>query len=141
MGGLTGSAGGLSPAQLQQIQSMLKATGAPPSIFAPLTLNAAEQKNFTQLTAIKKQHPLTATQTALLTKLTNRKNTIAATNAASPMNLGKAPERSAAFNLARDARMTILQRQGYKATVATSPHGDAGFGTSLSRPVLTGQAA
>lgn len=49
---------------------------------------------------------------------------------------GTTPVRTSAANLAQDARMTILQRQGYKATVATSPLGDAGFGTALSRPVI-----
>lgn len=94
MGGLTGSAGGLTPEQQKQLQAMLKATKAPASTI-PANLFA----------------------------------------------LGTVPQRSSALSLARDARMTVLQRQGYKATVKTGPLGDAGFGTSLSKPVLTGQAA
>jgi hypothetical protein len=129
-----GSSGGLSTDQMAQLQAMLKATKAPASIFAPL--NAAQQKNYTTLTGfVKAGTKLNATQTARLAKF---KDIMASSQL---LKLGAAPERSDAFGLAQDARFTLMKRQGYKATVATSPLGDAGFGTSLSKPVLTGQTA
>lgn len=147
MGGLSGG-GGLSDAQMQQLQQMLTATKAPPSIFDPVkALSAAQQKNYATLTGfVKAGTKLNATQTATLDRY---KGLIAKTGAANRakallISLGGAkgqPTRSSATDLAQDARMTLLQRRGYKDTVKTSGIGDPGFGTSLSKPTLTGQTA
>ena len=58
------------------------------------------------------------------------------------MRLGGVPRgRSSAFNLAVDARQSIMRRQGYKDTVKTSSLGDAGFGKSVATASLGGVAA
>ena len=133
MGFLTGgSGGGLSPEQTAQMQAMLKATNAPASLFTGL--NPAQQKNYTTLSGfVNAGKKLNADQSTRLAKFKD------ILSLSTMFKVGSVPARTDAFNLARDARNTVLQRQGYKATVATSPLGDAGFGTSLSKPALTGQ--
>ncbi len=60
------------------------------------------------------------------------------TTLAAQVGVGAAPTNSPFSNLAQNARTTLLKRQGYNATVKTSPLGDIGFGTSLQRPMAAG---
>lgn len=147
MGGLTGSGGGLTAEQQAQLQQMLKATSAPAtsipasllSLGTPASGGLApyQQRRLTHLTALR------AAGTALSKVQQNRftRLTALAKTAVAAVPPGQGLVRTAASNLARDANVSIIRRRGYKDTVATSPLGDAGFATNLSKPILTGQAA
>lgn len=58
------------------------------------------------------------------------------------LGVDAAPAASPFSTLAQNARMTLLQRQGYKATLGGgSPLGDMGFGKSVLRPGMPGTTA
>ncbi len=79
---------------------------------------------------------LSAQQQAQLTAMLKATRAPATSIPAGLLSLGAAPSRVPSLGLADDARTSIIRRQGFKATVKTGPLGDAGFGSSISKPVI-----
>lgn len=80
---------------------------------------------------------LSAAQTSQLNAMLAATRVPPSTIGSKLLTVSGAPTASPFSSLAQDARTTLLKRQGYNATVKTSPLGDIGFGTSLMKPGMT----
>ncbi len=76
---------------------------------------------------------LTAYNTTQKTAFDTKETTDATTAAANAVAPGQELNRTYGSDLAQRAKWSVLQRQGYNATV-TRGHGDPGFGMSVLRP-------